>query len=202
LDLDYGPVAFTRRHRFQTTFLYELPFGKNGTLFRTSNPVLDRVIGGWQLSGVVLAQTGPYMTVVAPGADPAGNNFPNLESAGRADLVAGQPIIPENQGIRNWINKAAFAIPKNNIGRAGNSPVGSVIGPGTQVLSVSLFKTVPITERVSLQVGAAASNLFNHPNYSTPNLNYGTNPFGTITNLQTQENAGPRALQLTGRVSF
>jgi hypothetical protein len=202
LDLDYGPVAFTRRHRFQTTFLYELPFGERGTLFRTSNPIVDRVIGGWQISGVLLAQTGPYLTVLAPGADPAGNNFPNLESAGRADSVAGQSVIPEDQNIRNWINKAAFAIPRNNIGRPGNSPLGSVVGPGTQVLSLSLFKTVKITERINVQVGAAASNLLNHPNYSVPNLNYGTNPFGTITNLQSQENAGPRALQVTGRLSF
>jgi outer membrane receptor protein involved in Fe transport len=28
IDLDYGDVAFTRRHRFQTTFLYELPIGR------------------------------------------------------------------------------------------------------------------------------------------------------------------------------
>jgi hypothetical protein len=28
-DADYGNVAFTRRHRFVSTFLYELPLGKN-----------------------------------------------------------------------------------------------------------------------------------------------------------------------------
>ena len=27
-DADYGNVAFTRRHRFVSTFLYELPIGR------------------------------------------------------------------------------------------------------------------------------------------------------------------------------
>jgi hypothetical protein len=81
--------------------------------------------------------------------------------------------------------------------------VGSVTGPGTSAVSLSLFKSFAITERVSLQFGAAASNFVNHPNYFTPsNLNIGTAAFGSITNVQTQENGGPRSIQLTGRISF
>jgi hypothetical protein len=202
IDLDYGNVAFTRRHRFQTTFLYELPIGRKGRLLKNSNKVLEAVVGDWQLSGVLLYQTGPFMTVVAPGADPMGSNFANLEGAGRADIVPGVPLYPENKSINLWINKAAFAIPANNIGRAGNSPVSSVVGPGTQAVSLSLFKSLNITEGVRFQVGAAASNAFNHPNYATPNLNYGTAPFGTITNVQNAEGAGPRQIQITSRVIF
>src|SRR5262245_58201252 len=202
IDLDYGNVAFTRRHRFQSTFLYELPFGPNGLLLKNTNKVLQGVVGGWQLSGVLLYQTGPFMTVVAPGADPMGSNFANLEGAGRVDFVPGVPLYPENQGINQWLNKAAFAIPANNIGRAGNTPVSSVVGPGTQAVSLSLFKTLNVTEGVRLQFGAAASNAFNHPNYSTPNLNYGTAPFGTITNVQSAEGTGPRQVQITSRLIF
>jgi hypothetical protein len=202
IDLDYGNVAFTRRHRFLTTFLYELPVGRKGLLLKNTNKVIDGIVGGWQLSGVLLYQTGPFLTVVAPGADPMGNNFANLEGAGRADLVAGVPLYPDAQNINLWINKAAFAIPKNNIGRAGNSPVGAIVGPGTQAVSLSLFKSINITEGVRFQLGAAASNAFNHANYATPNLNYGTAPFGTISNVQTAEGAGPRQIQITSRVIF
>jgi len=77
-----------------------------------------------------------------------------------------------------------------------------VVGPGTQALSLSLFKAVPITERVTFQIGGAASNALNHPNYTIPNLNYNTAPFGTISNVQTQESGGPRSLQLTARLLF
>jgi hypothetical protein len=65
-----------------------------------------------------------------------------------------------------------------------------------------LFKSFDITEGVRFQVGAAASNAFNHSNYTIPNLNYGTAPFGTITNVQTAEGAGPRQIQITSRVTF
>jgi hypothetical protein len=194
IGLDYGNVAFTHRNRFIATFLYELPFGASGPL--------RQVIGDWQISGVMLYQTGPFLTVVAPGADPMGTNFANLEGAGRADIVSGVPLYPDNKSITQWINKAAFAIPKNNIGRAGNSPVGAVVGPGTQSVSLALFKSVRIKEGIRFQVGAAASNAFNHPNYSTPNLNYGTAAFGTITNVQSAEGAGPRQIQITSRVIF
>jgi len=194
IGLDYGNVAFTHRNRFLATFLYELPFGASGPL--------HPVIGGWQVSGVLLYQTGPFLTVVAPGADPMGTNFANLEGAGRADGNAGVPLYPDNQNITQWINKAAFAIPQNNIGRAANSSVGALVGPGTQAVSLSLFKSVRIKEGIRFQVGAAASNAFNHPNYTTPNLNYGTAPFGTITNVQSAEGAGPRQVQITSRVIF
>src|SRR3989441_5642239 len=194
IGLDYGNVAFTHRQRFLATFLYELPFGATGPL--------HQVIGGWQVSGIVLYQTGPFMTVVAPGADPMGTNFANLEGAGRADIIPGVPLYPDNKSISLWINKAAFAVPKNNIGRAGNSPVSSVVGPGTQAVSLSLLKSFSITERIRFQLGAAASNAFNHPNYTTPNLNYGTAAFGTITNVQTAEGAGSRQIQITSRMVF
>ncbi len=202
LGLDYGNVAYTHRHRFLSTFVYNLPFGRSGMLFKGVNKFTDQLIGGWQLSGVVMLQTGPFLTVTASGADPGGTNFPNLESAGRADSVAGVSLYPANQSIYSWVNPAAFAIPKNNIGRPGNSAVGSVVGPGTQAVSLSLFKTIKLTERAQLQFGGAASNAFNHPNYAAPSLNLSSSTFGTISSLQSQENGGPRSIQVMGRISF
>jgi hypothetical protein len=202
INLDYGNVAFTHRHRVLTTFLYDIPIGRGKMLLGSMNPVVDKVVGGWQLSSVMTFQTGPFLTVVAPGADPEGNNFPNLEGPGRADRVTGVSLYPATQTTAQWINPAAFAIPANNIGRAGNSPVGSVVGPGTAAVSLSLFKTVAISERYRFQIGGAASNAFNHANYTTPNLSLGTAAFGTISNVQSQENGGPRSLQVTARISF
>jgi Carboxypeptidase regulatory-like domain/TonB dependent receptor len=203
INLDYGNVAFTRRHRFLSTFVYDLPFGKGKTLVSGASPLLDRIVGGWQAAGVLLFQTGPFLTVTASGADPMGTNFPNLEGAGRADIVPGVSWLPQQQTINNWVNAAAFAIPANNIGRPGNSSIGSVVGPGTQAVSVSLFKTVRIKEATAVQLGAAASNVFNHANYAAPSLNLASSStFGKITSLQSQENGGPRSLQITARIIF
>jgi hypothetical protein len=47
------------------------------------------------------------------------------------------------------------------------------------------------------------ANAFNHANYAPPNtLTVGVAGFGQITGLQTAEGAGPRQLQLTGRITF
>jgi hypothetical protein len=202
INLDYGPVTFTHKNRFLSTFLYELPFGKGAMFFKNANGLVNGFIGGWQLSGVYLGQSGPFATVIAPGADPAGNGFPNVQGNGRADRVSGVDVVPDGQGINNWINKAAFATPPNNVGRGPTSTVGSVVAPGTQAVSLSLFKSIAIREGIKFQIGAAASNAFNHANYAIPNLNFGTAPFGTISNVQSQEGAGPRSVQLTARISF
>jgi Carboxypeptidase regulatory-like domain/TonB dependent receptor len=202
INLDYGNVSFTHRDRLLATALYELPFGAKRMFLGSANKFLDVVVGGWELAGYFLAQTGPFLTVVVAGADPEGDGFPTVAGNGRADIVSGVNVVPANQSINNWINTVAFATPPNNIGRGPTSPVGSVAGPGTQSLSLSLFKAFLVHEGVRFQIGAAAANALNHPNYTTPNLTYGTAAFGTITNVQTQENGGPRSLQVTARVTF
>src|SRR5262249_36975916 len=89
-QIDYGNVAFSRRHRFLSTFLYQLPFG--GT-----TSTLSQIIGGWEFGGVLLFQSGPFMTVTVSGADPSGTGFPLLIGNGRADLVSGVSIYPQDK---------------------------------------------------------------------------------------------------------
>lgn len=201
--IDYGNVAFTARQRFLATFLYELPFGKGRRFGSNANGLVDRIFGGWEVAGVIISQTGPFMSILAP-SDPSGTGFNILQGDGRADSVAG--VSPyAGQSLSQWINPAAFAVPANNIGRFGDSQLGSVVGPGENVVSLSLFKHVALTERIRMEIGGAAANLFNHPNYAMPgNLDLGSvgSGFGQISNLQTAEGAGPRSIQLTGRITF
>jgi hypothetical protein len=194
-QIDYGNVAFSRRHRFLSTFLYQLP-GPKG------NPVLNQVVGGWQLGGVFLFQSGPFLTVTVPGADPAGVGFPNLIGNSRADVNPGVSLYAATRNVQHWFNNAAFAVPGTNIGRYPTSPVGNVVGPGTEVMSMSLMKYVRIKEGVQFQIGAQAGNLLNHVNWAPPNTTFNTAAFGTISNVQSAENAGPRQIQITSRLTF
>ncbi len=205
---DYGNVSFTRRNRFLATFLYELPFGRGKKFLSGSNGLMDRVVGGWQVAGVVVSQSGPFLTVLASG-DPSGTGFASLVGNGRADTVSG--VSPyAGQSLAGWINPAAFATPANNIGRFADSSVGAVTGPGTNATSLSMFKMVAVTERFKVQIGASASNAFNHPNYAPPsNLTLASTTaasikanFASITSLQSAEGAGPRAIQLSARITF
>jgi hypothetical protein len=202
--LDYGNVAYTHRDRFLLTYLYELPFGKGKAFLSSGNGLINRIVGGWELAGVLTFQTGPYVTVLA-GGDPSGTGFNQLVGNGRADTVPGVPLYTDQSigASGHWINPAAFAVAPDNIGRFADSSVGAVRGPGTEAVSASLIKSVIFTESLRLQFGAEVSNLFNHPNYAVPgNLTAGTSGFSSITALQTAEGAGPRAIQLTCRFNF
>jgi hypothetical protein len=155
------------------------------------------------VAGVIIVQSGSYLSILAPG-DPSGTGFNILNGDGRADTVSG--VSPyAGQSLNQWINPAAFGDPANNIGRFGDSQVGSVLGPGEQVVSLSLFKHIPIKERIRVEIGGSAANLFNHPNYANPALldlaNVGSG-FGQISNVLNAEGAGPRSIQLTGRLTF
>jgi hypothetical protein len=202
LGLDYGNVAFSRRERVLSTFLYQLPFGKGGTFLKQANSLVDRMVNGWELAGVLLFQSGPFMAVTVPGADPSGTGFATLIGNGRADVVSGTSPYPATQTWTQWLNPAAFAVPANNIGRFGDSSIGNVVGPGTQSVSLSLMKAVQLKENARFQIGAQAANLFNHPNYAPPNTTFNTASFGTLSSLQSAEGAGPRQIQLAARIIF
>jgi len=207
--VDYGNVPFARRERVLSTFLYELPFGK-GRTYLNSNRALDLLVGGWELSGVALFQSGPFMSVAVT-SDPSGagynlnGNFSGLGS--RADTVAG--VSPyAGQTVHNWssssyINEAAFVDPGSNIGRFGDESAGSIVGPGTQAVSLSLIKRFTVKERLHAEIGMQVANSFNHPNYNPPaTLTLGVAGFGQLTSMQSAEGAGPRQIQLTGRITF
>ena len=72
------------------------------------------------------------------------------------------------------------------------------------MVSLSLIKRFAITESARVEIGAQVSNIANHPNYAPPdNLNMSIQAgFGTISALQGAEGAGPRAIQLTARITF
>src|ERR1035438_10595014 len=104
----------------------------------------------------------------------------------RTDVVPGVSPYAATWSTAQAFNPAAFVVPANNIGRFGNEPVGYVLGPGTEALSVSMFRSITFKERFRLRVGVSAANAFNHENYGNPALNVSTSTFGTTTSLQTE----------------
>ena len=203
--LDYGNVAFDRRNRFLATYLYELPFGR-GKAFLHNSRALDLVAGGWQVGGVVVLQTGAFLTAYQATTDPGGTGLLVNAGSTRADRVPGVPVYIHGNiaGDPTFLNPAAFADPVNNSATFGNAGVGSIVGPGTNSFSMSLIKETTLREGLKLNFGAEASNVFNHRNYETPDMNVDDGPsgFGVITALQTAEGAGPRSVELTARISF
>jgi hypothetical protein len=203
--LDYGNVIYTRRHRFMSSFLYDLPFGRNRTFFGSSGYLINTLVNDWQVAGYYLQQSGAFLTPITSAVDPTGTGMisKGVQSYARPDRVSGVSPYTSGLGATNFLNASAFANPGANIGRQGTAGVGSVVGPGTNTFSMSMMKSVGFTEQVKLQMGAQVQNLLNHHNYDIPaSLDIATSNFGQISSVQTKDNAGPRAIALTARLSF
>ncbi|HLY41200.1 MAG TPA: TonB-dependent receptor [Terracidiphilus sp.] len=205
--LDYGNVIYDRRHRFLTTWLYDLPFGR-GQRWLSGAGAVNGIVGDWQLAGVTILQSGPFLTPYQQSVDPANTNILTTVGQARPDQLTGVSLYAQNRNTTQWLNPAAF--PYLNlqnsagigIGRFGNAPVGGVVGPGTANFSLSLMKGVTLREQTKFQFSVEAANVFNHRNYEPPNMQVDSSGFGSITALQTAEGAGPRSLELAGRLVF
>jgi hypothetical protein len=203
INADYGDVAFTRRHRFLTTFLWELPVGKGKKFLSGINSLGNQVISGWGMNGILLFQSGPYLTPTFTGTDPSGTGVlvRGVTTTQRPDRIANGNL--SNPTIDAYFDKNAFVRPASNIGRFGNAGVGILRGPGTEVFSMTLGKQFSITEQLKLRYEAAFSNLFNHLNPDIPNtLNITSAAFGSIIRPQAADQAGPRIIQMSLRMSF
>ena len=205
--LDYGNVIYDRKHRFLVTYLYDLPIG-HGQRWLNSASAINRVIGDWQLAGVTILQSGPYLTPYEDSVDPANTNILTTVGQARPDQLKSVPLYAAHRTTAQWFNPAAFPYLNlqnadgNGIGRFGNAQVGGVAGPGTANFSLSLMKNISIYEKSKFQFGLEAANVFNHRNYEPPNMQVDSASFGTISALQTAEGAGPRSLELSGRITF
>jgi len=190
-NLNYGPSNFDIRHLFKGQVIYDLPFG-TGRTFANQNKALDRVIGGWRLSGTIVAQTGnpftPYM---------ATNNSYSLASNSNQwyPNVVGNPNFA-NPTINSWFNVGALAAPAP--GTFGNMGRNVLYGPGLTQVNMSLQKTFAITERIRFDFSANSTNALNHPSFGQPDLLIGPGHVGKITTTT----VGGRQMELIGKIRF
>ena len=62
--LEHGPVAPDLRHRFTLSYLYELPVGHGRHFLGDMSGIADAFFGGWQVAGIMAAQTGEALNAV------------------------------------------------------------------------------------------------------------------------------------------
>ena len=210
---DRGNAPGDRRQRFLLTGMYQLPFGHGRKYLANSNKFVDGVLGGWQASTIILAETGPYLTPFD--GNPADSQS-NLNEAGRPAVVRPDQIAScniSNPTPSEWFNVNAFVLTPAGAGRTGNAGVGVCEGPGTVTVAAGLSKTFVIREKVRLRFESTFTNLFNHPNFAPPvsmdvsslnqfGGNTATSSFGVVQSAQSSENAGNRVGQLSLRLDF
>jgi len=187
------------RHAFKGYAVYQLPFGR-GKQFLNSSRWLDEAVGGWQVSGTVVLQTGQPFTVYGDQANYAlaGSVFP--------DRNPGVSLYASNKGVNGWFNSSAFLRPAD--GTWGNVRRNSLYGPGMNVFNMSAAKSFGLPwEEARIEFRADAENVFNHPSFQNPGGVYlgdssGPGTAYTSTNTISGVNVGGRNLQLMLRVSF
>jgi hypothetical protein len=162
--LNRGPQATDITDSLSAVSVAELPFGKGKRWAQTG--LASKLAGGWQISGLVTAHSGPPFTA---GASTATLN------ASYSSQFADCTGAPQQIGsILQWYSKSTFAVP--SAGRFGTCGTDSLRGPGLFNVDLGLQRKFSITERFQLSFRAEMFNIANTPHHamSSTSVNSGT----------------------------
>jgi hypothetical protein len=175
--------------------IYELPWGPGKPWLSTGT--LGQIIGGWQVSGVLIVQSGTPLTIGGNGAlfnTPGNSAFANLN--GEHNVLGGKG------GGQLYFDPTVYSLPP--AGTQGNLTRNSgPNGPGFWQLDMALFKRFNIGDGRYAEFRVDAFNATNAVRWGNPNTGYSTadgNTFGQITGLAGQ--TGQRSLRFGGRFVF
>jgi hypothetical protein len=195
LKYDKGSGFLDRRHILSINYVYHLPFFNS-----SSNGWTKSLLGGWEVAGTVLAESGVVPANQGPGLsisyDPIGlgggyTNRPNQTSKTRY-------LKQRNK----WFDTSAFQAPipawlgGPNLG-FGNARKDTIVGPARENFSTSLYKNFAIREAAHIELRFESFNTFNHFQPNGLNTSFGGSQFGQITSAW-----DPRTLELGGKFVF
>lgn len=165
LQCERGLSAFDVRHRFVTSVLYDLPVGRGRSL-DINNPVVNGVIGGWQIGGIWTVQSGLPQNITIGGVDRSNTGV----GYDRPIATGISPYLSHPTPSR-WYNPDAFVeAPSGSLGNVGRN---TLVGPGIFALDMDAHKEfrMPYREGHLLQFRIEAFNVMNHPVWTAPNGN-------------------------------
>ena len=189
LNADYGVQQ--RDNMFVAQAVYNIPF------YRDQHGIVGHLLGGYELSGILNLSAGGLSTASTSNQDPAGLG---LISSGTGAVARPDRVGDANNGprtIKQWFNTSAFAYVPASQARPGNESVGTIYGPGSEVVNVSLLRNIRIVEGTTMQLRAETYNTLNHTNLSGPNTSLNATSFGVISG-----NGEPRKMQIAAKFTF
>ncbi len=180
---DYGPAGFDRRQISITSFIYHIPFFQNA-----SSGVTKAMLGGWELSGIALFESG---TPASIGAGPDNLGLGGT-TGNRANIVA--PITYPGTRLQ-WFSAASFQQPGPL--QWGTAAKDDVVTPGRNNWNVALFKAFQFKENARFEFRAETFNTFNHTQFNSLQTSVTSGNFGQLTGT-----ASPRTFQLGAKLLF
>ena len=176
-----GPSDFDIRHLFNANFIYELPFGKDKTFGSGAGTWLNRLIGGWEVTGIFAARSGlPFSTTT--GSFPVGFNF-NSPTVVNGNVSTLQASVHDAGTVIQFFQDTTTALASlrnPHHGEIGNR--NNFRGPSFWNLDTAVLKNIKISEKWGrIQLRWESYNVFNHNALSTPNSSFTSTSFGVIT---------------------
>jgi hypothetical protein len=174
-------------HRLVLSALYEIPYGR-GRRFGASAPaLLDAVLGGWQINGIITVQSGTPLTISASNTAGLFNPVTRANWNGQDPALDGQ----REERLQRWFNTSVFSQPAPfTFGNAG-ATFPRLRTDSVRNLDLSFFKHFTLPGRVRLQARLEAFNALNRVQFGSPNTSVTSSSFGVVTS---QANT-PRQLQ-------
>jgi len=164
---------------------YELPVGRGRHFGSRMSRVLDWIAGGWNLSGMLLMQSGMPIQVTQSGGA-------IWDGTQRPDLIGD----PSTKGrvqdrLTGYFNPAAFRQPLRDV--PGTAPRNlNYRGPGISTLDAAILKNITTREGQRIEFRLEATNFTNTPMFGDPAGSFGAVNFGQITGAR----VGPRNMQI------
>ena len=220
INADYSRSALSRTHRITMEADY------NFQAFKGSNWVMRNVVGNWVLAPVYTYESPEYATVlqgtnalILPGSDGAYLGRPIVNPLGVKNTASAVTAVTSGGNTVGYtaVNPNAYYIQAG----AGTMPTASrntLAGRPTNNVDVSAIKRFTVFEHYSMEVGVQAFNALNHAQYipgsvddvgaySYTGLSYqtilaGGKPSSNFGRSDLAFGNNPRALQLTGKITF
>ena len=203
---------------FVISYVYELPFGKNKKFLNKSG-VMDRIVGGWSISGIQRYESGQ------PIAFACATGLPAFPGCIRFDQVQGTPILSSawtgghfNPVTDTMFNAGAFNDPNSSVNLAarGSYAFGTMPRVDGSIRmrpyldeDFNILKRTKITETSDVQLQANFYNAFNRHIWNRPgdlfpfDSAFGLINFGSYSTIGGGGYLlGPRRIQLQLKVEF
>jgi hypothetical protein len=187
------------RHRFVASFVYDLPFGHDRRFGNSWNGVVNAVLGGWQVNGILTFQSGIPLIITqavnntnlfSPTQRPTWNGQdPNIDGSG----------VSKADHILRWFDTSAFSV--TPAFQFGNVPrvQPDLRADGVKNLDLSVFKNNYFHGgKWNAQIRLEMFNALNRVQFNAPNTQVGNGNFGIVSS---QAN-GPRQVQLALKLLF
>lgn len=185
-NAEKGNSSYDLRHRSVTSVIYDLPLAK----WAGDSGVAKAILGGFQLGGIFVMQTGQPVNLTVAG------NPANTTNPVRPNRIADGFLARGSQTIDRWFDVSAFALPAAFT--FGNASRNLLRAPGNVNLDLLIGRNFIFTERTRLEFRGEFYNATNTAHFGRPNAVIGSPQAGTITSTATPN----RQIQLGLRLVF